>query len=41
MFTLHRIVIFRDGPERAGQVEPCTTTHPMGAVDPRKLWGWL
>ncbi|MEY8097200.1 DUF3604 domain-containing protein [Falsihalocynthiibacter sp. S25ZX9] len=41
MFTLHRIVIFRDGPERAGQVEPCTTTPPMGAIDPRKLCGWL
>jgi hypothetical protein len=39
--NLHRNVIFRDGPERAGQVEPYTTTPPIGSPDPRQLWAWL
>ena len=39
--NLHRNVIFRDGPERAGQVEPYTTTPPIGSQDPRDLWAWL
>ena len=28
--NLHRNVIFRDGPERAGQIVPYTTTPPLG-----------
>jgi hypothetical protein len=39
--NLHRNVIFRDGPERAGQVLPYTTTPPMGSPNPRDLWVWL
>ncbi len=39
--NLHRNVIFRDGPERAGQVVPYTTTPPMGSSNPRDLWAWL
>ena len=39
--NLHRNVIFRDGPERAGQVEPYTTTPPIGSPNPRDLWAWL
>ncbi|MFD0980029.1 DUF3604 domain-containing protein [Tropicimonas aquimaris] len=39
--NLHRNVIFRDGPERAGQVVPYTTTPPFGSPDPRDLWAWL
>ena len=39
--NLHRNVIFRDGPERAGQVVPYTTTQPMGSSNPRDLWAWL
>ncbi len=39
--NLHRNVIFRDGPERAGQVEPYTTTPPIGSPNPRDLWKWL
>jgi hypothetical protein len=39
--NLHRNVIFRDGPERAGQVEPYTTTPPVGSRDPRDLWAWM
>jgi Protein of unknown function (DUF3604) len=39
--NLHRNVIFRDGPERAGQIEPYTTTPPIGSPNPRDLWTWL
>ncbi len=39
--NLHRNVIFRDGPERAGQIVPYTTTPPMGSTDPRNLWEWM
>ena len=39
--NLHRNVIFRDGPERASQVVPYTTTPPQGSPNPRDLWAWL
>ncbi len=39
--NLHRNVIFRDGPERAGQVVPYSTTPPIGSRDPKDLWKWL
>ena len=39
--NLHRNVIFRDGPERAGQIVPYTTTPPIGSPNPRDLWAWL
>jgi hypothetical protein len=39
--NLHRNVIFRDGPERAGQVEPYTTSPPLGSTNPRDLWKWM
>ncbi len=39
--NLHRNVIFRDGPERAGQIVPYSTTPPVGSRDPRDLWKWL
>ncbi len=39
--NLHRNVIFRDGPEKAGQIVPYTTTPPIGSPDPRDLWSWL
>jgi len=39
--NLHRNVIFRDGPERAGQVVPYTTTPPIGSRNPRDLWAWM
>jgi hypothetical protein len=39
--NLHRNVIFRDGPERTGQIEPYTTTPPIGSPNPRDLWIWL
>ncbi len=39
--NLHRVVIFRDGPERARQALPYTTTRPIGSPDPRDLWKWM
>ena len=39
--NLHRNVIFRDGPDRASQVVPYTTTRPMGSPNPRDLWAWM
>ena len=39
--NLHRNVIFRDGPERAGRVVPYTTTPPIGSRNPRDLWAWM
>ena len=39
--NLHRNVIFRDGAERAGRIEPYTTTPPAGSPNPRDLWKWL
>ncbi|GAB5413883.1 MAG: DUF3604 domain-containing protein [Congregibacter sp.] len=39
--NLHRNVIFRDGGEKALQVEPFTATPPIGSRDPRDLWQWM
>ncbi len=39
--NLHRNVIFRDGPARAGQIVPFTTSPPSGSLDPRALWAWM
>jgi hypothetical protein len=39
--NLHRNVIFRDGPQRAQQVVPYTTTAPIGSPNPRDLWAWM
>jgi len=39
--TLHRNVIFRDGPEKTLQIVPYTTSPPMGSNNPRDLWVWL
>ena len=36
--NLHRVVIFRDGGDKAGQVEPYTTLKPAGSDDPKELW---
>jgi hypothetical protein len=39
--NLHRVVIFRDGGNKASMVEPYTTLKPLGSDDPRDLWKWL
>ncbi len=39
--NLHRNVIFRDGGDKAGQMEPYTTLRPLGSDNPEDLWKWL
>ena len=39
--NLHRNVILRDGPTRAGQVVPMTMTAPWGSPDPMDLYTWM
>jgi hypothetical protein len=39
--NLHRVVIFREGGQKASMVEPYTTLKPLGSDDPRDLWKWL
>jgi hypothetical protein len=39
--NLHRVVIFRDGADKAGRMEPYTTLKPLGSDNPRDLWKWL
>ncbi len=39
--NLHRVVIFRDGGDKAGQVEPFATVRPSGSDDPKDLWKYL
>ena len=39
--NLHRNVIFRDGADKASQVEPFTVYPPYGSDNPEDLWKWL
>ena len=39
--NLHRVVIFRDGGNKASMIEPYTTLKPQGSDNPRDLWKWL
>ena len=39
--NLHRVVIFRDGSDKASRVEPYTTLKPLGSDNPRDLWKWM
>lgn len=39
--NLHRNVIFRDGGDKAGRVEPLITIKPQGSDNPRDLWKWM
>ena len=39
--NLHRVVIFRDGGDKAGRIEPYTTLKPLGSDNPHDLWTWL
>ena len=36
--NLHRVVIYRDGGDKAGQTEPFTTYPPAGSTTPEDLW---
>ncbi|MBP9035960.1 MAG: DUF3604 domain-containing protein [Pseudomonadales bacterium] len=39
--NLHRNVIYRDGGDKASQLEPYTTMKPLGSDNPRDLWKWM
>lgn len=39
--NLHRNVIFRDNGDKASQVEPYTTSKPLGSDNPVDLWKWM
>ena len=39
--NLHRVVIYRDGADKAGQTEPLTTYPPAGSTRPEDLWKGL
>jgi hypothetical protein len=39
--NMHRVVIYRDGAEKGGQMVPFTTSPPEGSTNPRDLWRWL
>jgi hypothetical protein len=38
--NLHRVVIYRDGGDKAGVMEPYVTLSP-GSDNPRDLWNWM
>lgn len=39
--NLHRVVLMRDGADKATMIEPYTTTPPQGSPNPRDLWKWM
>ena len=39
--NMHRVVIYRNGENKAMQMVPYTTIPPTGSTNPRDLWKWL
>jgi hypothetical protein len=39
--NMHRVVVYRDGRDKAAQAVPFTTYPPAGSVNPRDLWKWM
>jgi hypothetical protein len=39
--NMHRVVLYRNGADRASQMVPYTTYPPQGSPNPRDLWKWL
>jgi len=39
--NLHRVVVYRDGADKASQMVAYTTMPPLGSPNPRDLWKWL
>ncbi|MEM7398940.1 MAG: DUF3604 domain-containing protein [Pseudomonadota bacterium] len=39
--NLHRVVIYRDGADKALRMVPYTTVEPFGSTDPLELYKWL
>ena len=40
-YNLHRVVIYRDGGDRARLLDPYTTAPPYGSDNPVDLWEWM
>ena len=39
--NLHRVIIYKDGADKASQTVPATTYPPQGSTDPEYLWSLL
>ncbi len=39
--NMHRVVLYRDDSDKAGQMVPYSCTKPQGSINPRDLWKWL
>jgi hypothetical protein len=39
--NLHRVLIYRDGGNKAERMEPYTTLKPLGSDNPADLWNWM
>ena len=39
--NLHRVIMYRDGANRAKLLEPYTATPPLGSTNPVDLWKWM
>jgi hypothetical protein len=39
--NLHRVVVYRDGSDKGGQMVPLTTVPPQGSANPLELWKWM
>jgi endonuclease YncB( thermonuclease family) len=39
--NMHRVVIYRDGGDKAGMLDPFTTEGTAGSTNPRDLWDWM
>ncbi|TFG65524.1 MAG: DUF3604 domain-containing protein [Nitrospirales bacterium] len=39
--NLHRVLVYRDGGDKASRMEPYTTLKPLGSDNPRDLWKWM
>jgi hypothetical protein len=39
--NLHRVIVYRDGGDRAVQTDPFTVGKPAGSDNPRDLWKWM
>jgi len=39
--NMHRVVVYRDGGDKGGQMVPFTASPPQGSTTPRDLWTWL
>jgi hypothetical protein len=40
-YNRHRVVIYRDGADKATMVVPYSTVRPQGSPDEKELWKWL